>query len=114
MIFWDEVSDDGNKITVLDLSQYQTRKEIESSIEEKYLLFNKIVDGDYTFKTLECFGTALYCIDVISNYSNIVKLEDVKDEFIQWKKHKYSNSEIENMYYKIKRELYCVNECIIE
>lgn len=114
MIFWDEIKDDGKNIKILDLNNYPKNKELENNIDNKYLLFDKILDTDFSFKSLECFGTVLYCMDVISNSSDRISKNEVIDEFKQWKHDRYNDDDIIAMYNKIKNGLHELNSVTIE
>ena len=114
MIFWDEIQDDGENIKILNLDKYPKNKELEAKIDDKYLLFNTILNKDYSFSSLECFGTVLYCMDVISNSSDKISKIEVIDEFKQWKHDRYKDNDIISVYNKIKNGLHELNSVTIE
>ena len=114
MIFWDEIQDDGDNMKILNLDKYPKNKELEAKIDDKYLLFNTILNKDYSFSSLECFGTVLYCMDVISNSSDKISKIEVIDEFKQWKHDRYKDNDIISVYNKIKNGLHELNSVTIE
>ncbi|MBW1617045.1 MAG: hypothetical protein JRJ49_11090 [Deltaproteobacteria bacterium] len=77
------------------------KNKIDNHIEK----FNDLVNQDFSFETMEIFGTALYCylalkeIDITPNYKNVL------EEFEAWKGDKYKQKEtdIKNIWEKINQ-----------
>lgn len=105
MNFWDEIKEEKDKITIMNFSAYTFDKALVDMLAEKFDIFKNAV-GALNFANLECFGTALYCANVLKNYGEELTEESVKTEFKAWKKNRYSDAVIHDTYLKIKNFIY--------
>lgn len=105
MNFWDEIKEEKEKISIINLNSYNCEKSLMDLLSKKFDIFKKAV-GDLSFANLECFGTALYCANVLKNYGDELTEEAIKTEFKAWKKNRYNDAAIHNTYLKIKDFIY--------
>lgn len=81
--------DGGNYVTTIEPDDQDLTTKIEQQLE----LFEKVV-GDFSFRTLECVGTLLYCQMVIKKSGDQTDDVSIIEEFKGWKGSKFSNEEI--------------------
>jgi hypothetical protein len=97
MIFWGTVKDSGHCVQPLDLTGYEELDSTETKrIAELFQSFTDIVKNDFSFKTLERVGTALYCALALNFQKKTVSAETILQEFKKWKGARYTDSQIKN------------------
>ena len=101
LIFWSELRKEGKQIFVSNIEKYLKDPDTEGIIERNYEVFEHITGDDFSFDNLECFGTALYCMDVVSSCDKKITFENVSEEFHGWKGSIYDDSRIYTMYKNI-------------
>lgn len=101
MDFWEEIKENREKISILDLQKYPVDDNLKRTLKDKLSLFRNIV-GDFSFSNLERIGTLLYCAQVLKNYGEELTELSLKEEFKAWKKNRYQDAEIHDAYEKLK------------
>lgn len=101
MDFWDEIKENREKVSIVDLQKYAVDDSLKRTLKDKLSLFQNIV-GDFSFSNLERIGTLLYCAQVLTNYGEELTESSLKEEFKAWKKNRYQDAEIHDAYEKLK------------
>lgn len=101
-LFWEKLKLNNNKYE-LDTYDVQFPPSYQEKVENALDEFSKFVDNKYDFKTMERLGTALYCVMTTNGDKS-----KTKEEFLSWKRQKYSESEIDSAIEKAL-EIYTVN-----
>ena len=101
MNFWDEIKEDHEKISIINLGKYPIDDSLKRTLKNKLSLFQSIV-GDFSFSNLERIGTLLYCAQVLKTYGEDLTEASLKEEFKAWKKNRYQDAEIQDAYKKLK------------
>lgn len=104
MIFWDEIEEyKPNEFKIINIENYGTPgSELEQEVEQLLVKFQNAV-GPFTFDNLECLGTVIYCIETLLFQGKSATEENVVNEFIAWKGHKYPRERIIQTYENYKK-----------
>lgn len=102
MAFWDEIEEKGTTVEVLDLGQYKNSDgQLLTVLRKQLKIFLSLIGGNIAFDKLECFGTVLYCAEVIANHGDSPTEETVLKEFKAWKKNKYTDEQVRETFMKV-------------
>jgi uncharacterized protein YwgA len=105
LVFWDEIKDEDNIITLDCEVQIDKRKSDIASIKKGFKSFSKITQKNWNFDNLEKIGTVLYCMEVLHNQNMKITLNNVKEEFRGWKGNKYSDEQIREAFQRVYEDL---------
>ena len=105
MLFWDKIAEENNTYTIKDFSDYDfntpRKKQIEQGIEK----FAELVENRFDFKTMELFGTVLFCKRALEEADENATDKNIVEEFLGWKgPDKYSEEEILQAFHKLQQE----------
>ncbi|MDY7001565.1 MAG: hypothetical protein SVS15_07270 [Thermodesulfobacteriota bacterium] len=103
MLFWDKIAEENNTYTIQDLSGYNSDVPEKEQTEREIDRFGELVENRFDFKTMELFGTVLFCKRALEEDGEDATDENIVEEFLGWKgPDKYSAEEILQAFHKLQ------------
>lgn len=108
LIFWEELVSYNNGYKKGEKFSINLPKWLRDSISEKIEEIRSVIE-DFSFDSLELFGTVFYCIRSLQEIYINPSFEKVQEEFKAWKGNKYLSNRIQQAYKKIMASMLVVH-----
>ncbi len=103
MTYAERLEIEGNIYSINDIAGLELDQKTSDAVDRAIDGFARIVDGDHSFKTMELFGTVLYCKRALESSLGEVRSEDVIADFREWKEDRYTDQEIQGALERLQK-----------
>lgn len=100
----DQLESSGFKYSVGQKFSYNLAEDYQELIDKKINEFKSYVDN-YSFNSMELFGTTLYCIRSLEEMGIEPNEEKVLNEFKTWKGNRYNDKDVIKMFNRLRSGL---------
>jgi len=104
LVLLDQIESSGFKYSVGQKFSYNLTEDYKELIDKKINEFKSHVDN-YSFNSMELFGTTLYCIRSLEEIGTEPNEKKVVYEFKAWKGNRYSEKSVIKMFNRLRPDV---------